>query len=232
MAQIKYTSYETLSAYTAKIKELLAGKVDVKEGYGLSQNDLTDTLKQQYDAAYTHSQSAHAPSDAEKNVIVSVKVNGVAQSVDGERAVDLTVPTKTSDLTNDSGFQTNTEVSEAITSALGNYYNKGETDSAIAAAVSAASHLKRQIVESLPEADQDENTIYMLKKEAAEGQDLYTEYMWINGAWEIIGDTTVDLSNYVTTDAMNAAIQAALTNYVQATDLVAITSEEVNALFA
>lgn len=31
-------------------------------------NDLTDTLKEQYDTAYTHSQSTHAPSNAQKNV--------------------------------------------------------------------------------------------------------------------------------------------------------------------
>ena len=30
-------------------------------------NDLTDTLKSNYDTAYNHSQSAHAPSDAQKN---------------------------------------------------------------------------------------------------------------------------------------------------------------------
>lgn len=232
MAQIKYSSLETLTAYTNKVKALLANKVDKQEGYTLTKNDLTDTLKQQYDAAYAHSQSAHAPSDAERNVIVTVKVNGVAETPDGDRAVDIEVPTTTSELTNDSGFQTSEQVSGAITSALGNYYNKGETDSAIAAAVSAASHLKREIVETLPEADQDENTIYMLAKDSPEGQDVYTEYMWINGKWEIVGDTTVDLSNYVTTTAMNQAIATALQNYVQTSDLVAITSQEVDALFA
>ena len=34
---------------------------------GLSTNDLTDALKSNYDTAYTHSQSAHAPSTAQKN---------------------------------------------------------------------------------------------------------------------------------------------------------------------
>lgn len=45
----------------------------------------------------------------EPNVIETVKVNGVAQEVT-EKAVDIKVPTKVSDLTNDSAFQTNTEV--------------------------------------------------------------------------------------------------------------------------
>ncbi|MBC8436864.1 hypothetical protein H8D85_00920 [bacterium] len=34
----------------------------------LSQNNLTTTLKGNYDTAYTHSQSSHAPSTAEANV--------------------------------------------------------------------------------------------------------------------------------------------------------------------
>lgn len=42
---------------------------------------------------------------AEVNVIETVKVNGTAQTVSG-KAVDITVPTKTSSLTNDSGYIT------------------------------------------------------------------------------------------------------------------------------
>ena len=37
----------------------ISGKVDKVEGKGLSTNDLTTELKSNYDAAYTHSQSAH-----------------------------------------------------------------------------------------------------------------------------------------------------------------------------
>lgn len=50
-----------------KIKSAFVAKVD---GKSLSANDLTDTLKTNYDTAYTHSQSAHAPSTAEANVQV------------------------------------------------------------------------------------------------------------------------------------------------------------------
>lgn len=45
----------------------ITGKVDKVEGKGLSTNDLTTTLKQNYDNAYAHSQTSHAPSDAQKN---------------------------------------------------------------------------------------------------------------------------------------------------------------------
>lgn len=87
-------------------------KVDKVTGKGLSQNDLTNTLKTNYDAAYTHSQSAHAPSDAEKNVIVGIQKNGTALTPDSSRNVNVTVPTKVSELTNDTGFITVDEVPE------------------------------------------------------------------------------------------------------------------------
>ena len=40
----------------------------------------------------------------EPNTINTIKVNGVAQVIDGEKAVDIAVPTKFSDITDDSGF--------------------------------------------------------------------------------------------------------------------------------
>lgn len=56
--------------------------------------------------AYDHSQSAHAPSNAERNIITSIKRNGTALTPDASRAVNISVPTKTSEITNDSGFIT------------------------------------------------------------------------------------------------------------------------------
>lgn len=230
-----YASNEALQALITKVESLLDGKVDTVAGKGLSTNDLTNELKTQYDAAYTHSQAAHAPADAEKNVIIAVTFNGQAATIDpGTRTAAITaaIPSKVSDLTNDSGFQTSAQVSTAISTALGNYYNKTETDSKIAQAVAAASHLKYQIVESLPDSDQDANTVYLVAKDGAgEGQDAYIEYMWINDNWEIIGDTSVDLSNYYTKAQTDQAITTALAAYVKGTDMVEITAEEVQAMF-
>lgn len=56
--------------------------------------------------AYDHSQTAHAPSNAERNVVAGVQVNGEDLTPDGGRKVNVEVPTKTSDLTNDSDFIT------------------------------------------------------------------------------------------------------------------------------
>lgn len=87
---------------------------------------------------------------------------------------------------------------------LNNIYTKTQTDSAIATAIAGASHLKRVIVESLPEIGQaDENTIYMIPKTSGSGQNTYDEYMVLNGAWEILGNTDVDLTSYVTKNSLD-----------------------------
>lgn len=69
-------------------------------------------------------------------------------------------------------------------------------DTKIANAIGSAGHLKREIVESLPAVDAegvDDDTIYMVK---VEGKDEYQEYIRVNGAFELIGNTAVDLTPY------------------------------------
>lgn len=68
----------------------------------------TTELKANYDKAYTHANSAHAPSNAERNTITVIKKNGAVVEPDESRAVNIAVPVKTSELTNDSGFVTKT----------------------------------------------------------------------------------------------------------------------------
>lgn len=61
----KYLDDNGLLYLWSKIKAVFVAK---EAGKGLSTNDLTAALKTNYDAAYTHSQEAHAPSTAEANV--------------------------------------------------------------------------------------------------------------------------------------------------------------------
>ena len=61
---------------------------------------------------------------------------------------------------------------------------------------SQSAGLHREIVQSLPVTG-DENIIYMVPKTGS-GTNNYDEYMWINNAYELIGNTEVDLTNYYT----------------------------------
>lgn len=101
-----------LSYYTEKLKSLFAkksdvdtaldGKVDKVSGKGLSANDYTTTEKNKL---------SNIASGAQVNVIESVKVNGTTLSVTS-KAVDVSVPTALSQLTNDSGYITSADVPE------------------------------------------------------------------------------------------------------------------------
>ena len=93
-------------------------------------------------------------------------------------------------------------------------YTTTQTDSKIAEAIAAAPHLKRQIVESLPEVGSaDANTIYMVPDDGTvsdpgEQTSHYKEYMLINGAFELIGTSQVDLTGYATETFVTNAINA------------------------
>lgn len=56
---------------------------------------------------------------------------------------------------------------------------------------------KIEIVETLP-LDPDRHTIYLVPKTVSEPTNGYIEYLYVNNKWEIIGETTIDLSNYYT----------------------------------
>lgn len=106
-------------------------------------------------------------------------------------------------------------------------YTKGETDSAIAAAVAAAPHLKRTIVEELPDTEgADENTIYMVGTGAGSEDSAYEEYMLINGAFEKIGSSKVDLTNYAEKTYVDAAKQEAISTAATDATQKANTAEQ------
>lgn len=96
-------------------------------------------------------------------------------------------------------------------------FTKTETNSAIATAVANASHLKREIVTALPDpATANDNTIYMVPKANGEGSQKYDEYFLVDGAFEQIGDTTVELTDYAKTSEVTAAIGTAKTEITTA----------------
>lgn len=84
-------------------------------------SDLTNDSNFAADVSYVHTDNNYTDTEktklggvaigAQVNVIETVKVNGTARTVTA-KAVDIPVPTKTSDITNDSGFITAEDVPE------------------------------------------------------------------------------------------------------------------------
>ena len=89
-------------------------------------------------------------------------------------------------------------------------YTKTETDTAISTAVANVGHLKREIVDILPNVeDADEHTIYMVKKISGSGDQQYDEYMLINNGFEKVGDSVVNLTGYATVEYVNTTVNDA-----------------------
>ena len=107
---------------------------------------------------------------------------------------DLTkaIPTKTSQLENDSNF-----IDKTVNN-LVNYYLKTETytKDEVKAMVSAINTLTTKVVTELPTTDISTTTIYLKLKVDGESPNIYEEYIYINGNWEMIGTTNIDLTEY------------------------------------
>ena len=106
----------------------------------------------------------------------------------------VTVPTNNNELTNGAGYQTASEVQSAISDAIGDITG-----------------FEFQIVDSLPSTG--ENGVIYLISNSGTGQNIYDEYIWTGSAYEKIGTTDVDLSNYWSK-----------------TDLIAITNQEIDTI--
>lgn len=100
---------------------------------------------------------------------------------------------------------------------LVNYYLKTETYSKdeVNDIINNISTLNLLKVEALPIEDIDTSTIYLVPKEVSEENNIYEEYIYTSEGWEKIGDTKVDLSNYITTESLNETLKI----YLKTTDL-------------
>lgn len=92
--------------------------------------------------------------------------------------------------------------------------NTAFVQSAINNALAGISEISFDVVDALPDAG-SKGKIYLLAKASPNPDNIYTEYVWINGKWESIGDTVVDLSGYV-----------------QSSQMVPIPESEIDAMFA
>lgn len=83
---------------------------------------------------------------------------------------------------------------------LANYYNKKEVDDK----VSAIPKFAIKVVEALPTTDISTTTIYLMKS-GSDQDNLYTEYIYVDSAWEMLGTQKLDVSNFLTKDGTAAA---------------------------
>lgn len=168
---------------------------------------------------------ASSMSDLDDVLLTALK-NGQTLAWDSTNSkwvnIDMpTVPTKTSDLTNDSGF-----ITKAVND-LVNYYLKSETYSKteVDSIATTIKNSRFMVVATLPTTDIKTNVIYLVPSSDPQTGNVKDEYINLDGTsagWECIGSTSVDLDGYVTDEELNTA----LADYVTSTDLTTLLADK------
>lgn len=191
-------------------------------------NFVTDAAYQHTDNNFSNEYKTkvdNLSTEIEKDVnkIEIIKVNGKVQAISEEdKSVDLKVPEKVSDIENDSGFQTLANVNSVIATATANMATQSDiedmatktwTSGQITTATSdmatqtwvngqIANLNKKQVVTSTKEMT-NESVIYLMSNSGS-GNNVYDEYIVIEGTPEKIGSTEVDLTPYQRSDELKA----------------------------
>ncbi len=124
-------------------------------------------------------ESTKKATSLEQLKLLAVRAQAQAAAVT-QKVEDLktSVPTKVSELANDSKFQTDTEVASAIQTAI-----------------AASGHAKFQKVDAVPQAaDAQENVLYLVMNTETSHYDIYAK---VGEEVVLLDDTTVDLTGYV-----------------------------------
>lgn len=133
------------------------------------------------------------------NTVSSTSSRTYAIQLNGNWQMVVNVPwenttySNVSSFTNDAGYITNS------VNDLANYYKKTETYTQAEVNALVQNFQGFEIVATLPTSDIKTNVIYLLWPTWS-GADKYEEYVYASSTWVKIGDTSVDLTNYVTTN--------------------------------
>ena len=212
----KYLNYTGLQYYHNRIKNEFADADDIPTKLSELTNDGDGTQGSRY-ATEDYVDEYGGKIDVIKVNDTALPITSKSVNIDlTDYALDSDIPTKVSDLTNDSGFVTQT------VNNLTNYYLKSETytQAEVDNLIGQLETVTLEVVQALPTQDISNHTIYLLQ--VSQSPISYDEYIYIgtepNGHWEIIGSTNIDLTSYWT---MTSG---------QTNSLIAITTAEIDTI--
>lgn len=87
------------------------------------------------------------------------------------------------------------------------FISKSEVSEMISAVVGDITEFDTAVVQDLPEEGKKGTLYFLINPDGVEGN-IAKEYLYVNGSWELVGDTAIDLTPYVTWDSIGAAAQS------------------------
>lgn len=132
--------------------------------------------------------------NAQVNVIDTISLNGVNIPVTGK----------------------NVNIVAVVASDLADYYTSAQVDQKL----SAIPKFDISVVQSLPTTGISDTTVYLVPSQDPDSQNIYTEYIYVDSAWEILGSQAINLSDatQTTSGLMSAADKTKLDGLEEATE--------------
>lgn len=150
---------------------------------------------------------------AQVNVIEAVKVDGVAVEV-VDKAVNIDLSKFAVESEMETALAGKVDVAEGMglmsdaeKAKIANLAENANETYATKAELSAIPKYATLPVDALPTENISESTIYLVPNEGS-GTNARDEYIYVNGAWEMLGTTEVDLSGYYTSAQVDEKIAA------------------------
>lgn len=135
--------------------------------------------------------------------------SGTLERVAGFSDVDsILSPTSKNPIMNKSVYNALALKIEKTVTDLVNYYDTSQVynKTEVRELIGAINTLTIEVVNTLPSSDISSTTIYFVGP--ASGTNTYDEYVYVNNAWVKIGDTQIDLTDYVTSTALTTVLQS------------------------
>lgn len=126
------------------------------------------------------------------------------------------LPTKLSELINDTAFITN------AVNDLTNYYKKSEVNEL----VDGLPKFGFSVVDELPTENISSTTIYLKTSQNPEDGNIYEEYIHVNGKWELLGAQDINLEGYATEEFVTS--QGYLKSYTETDPTVPAWAKTAN----
>lgn len=175
----------------------------------LSDNNLTDDMVSNLEFASEHSSSNHAPTNAERNTITSIQVNGVEVSPTADRMVSISVPEEINDISSNVNNTTDYVTAKAVVDYVRDFGGSGGGAGLTFKILVSGEYNENT---GIPSIGGISSVIYLVPNGNA-GSDIYNEYIYVNDNFECIGSTAVDLSGYIKKDDMKEMTALDISGY-------------------